>query len=55
MHHLDSDLLLELSISTLGKINLAHPAGTQGTEYPVGAYSISHHFWSMRPPADIAK
>src|SRR5450631_341644 len=49
VHDLDGDLLLELSISPLGKVNLAHPAGAQGTQHPVGPYSISHHFWSMHP------
>ncbi len=49
MHHFDSDLLLELSISSLGKVNLAHPAGTQGAQHPVRSYAISHHFWSMHP------
>ena len=44
MYHFNGDLLLELGVSALGKINLAHPAGTQGTQYPVGPYSISHHF-----------
>jgi hypothetical protein len=44
MHHLDGDLLLELSISPLGKVNLAHPAGAQGVQHPVGPYTISHHF-----------
>jgi len=49
MHNLDGDLLLELSIGPLGKVNLAHPARTQGPQYPVRPYSISHHFWSMHP------
>jgi hypothetical protein len=49
MHHFDGDLLLELGISPLGKVNLAHPARTQGPQHPVGPYSISHHFWSMHP------
>jgi hypothetical protein len=30
MHHFDGGLLFELGISPLGKVNLAHPAGTQG-------------------------
>lgn len=49
MHDFDGDLLLELGISPLGKVNLTHPAGTQGPQHPVGPYSISHHFWSMHP------
>ena len=49
MHDLDGDLLLELSISPLGQVNLAHPTGAQGTQHPIGPYSISHHFWSMHP------
>ena len=49
MHYLDGDLLLELSISPLCKVNLAHPADTQGPEHPVRPYSISHHFASMHP------
>src|SRR5258708_5775529 len=49
MHDFDGDLLLELSIGPLGQVNLAHPAGTQGSQHPIGPYSISHHFWSMHP------
>jgi hypothetical protein len=45
----DGNLLFELSIGPLGKVNLAHPAGAQGPQYAVGPYSISHHFWSMHP------
>jgi hypothetical protein len=41
--------LLELGISSLGKVNLTHPAAAQGTQHPVRSYSISHHFWSMHP------
>ena len=49
MHNLDRNLLLELRIGALSKVNLAHPARAQGTEYPVWPYSISHHFCSMHP------
>ncbi len=49
MHDLDGNLLFELGIGSLGKINLAHPAGTQGAQHPVRPYAISHHFWSMHP------
>ena len=49
MDNFDGNLLFELSIGPLGKVNLAHPAGTQGAQHAVGPYSISHHFWSMHP------
>jgi hypothetical protein len=47
VHDLDRHLLFELSIRALGQVNLAHSAGTQGSQHPVGSNSISHHFCSM--------
>src|SRR5271157_5238605 len=53
VHHLDGDLLFELGIGSLGEIYLAHAAGTQGAQYPVRSYAISHHFRSMRSVAGL--
>jgi hypothetical protein len=44
MHHLDGHLLFELGVGPLGEVHLPHTAGTQGAQYPVGSYAISHHF-----------
>ena len=49
MHNFDGNLLFELGIGSLGKVNLAHPAGTQGAQHAVRPYAISHHFRSMHP------
>src|ERR1700722_5732679 len=49
MHNLDRNLLLELCIGALSKVNLAHPARTQGAQHAVRPDSVSHHFWSMHP------
>jgi hypothetical protein len=51
VHNLDGYLLFELGISALGKIDLTHPARTQGAKHPIRSYSISHHLKSMRPVA----
>jgi hypothetical protein len=40
MHYLDGDQLIELRVRTLGQVNLAHAAGTQGAQYPVRSYAI---------------
>jgi hypothetical protein len=49
VHNLDGNLLFELGIRSLGKVDLAHPARTQGAQHPVRSYAISHHFQSMHP------
>jgi hypothetical protein len=50
MHYFNGDLVLKLGIGPLCQVNLAHAAGTQGAQYPIRSYAISHHFWSMHPP-----
>jgi hypothetical protein len=49
VHHLDGNLLFELSVGPFGKVDLAHPARTQGAQHPVRSYAISHHIQSMHP------
>jgi len=49
MHYFNGDLLLELGVSSLGKVDLAHSAGAQRVQHPIGPNSISHHFPSMHP------
>ena len=51
VNHLDGHLLFELGVGSLGKVNLPHPADTQGVQYAIVPYAISHHFGSMHPGA----
>src|SRR5271163_1942382 len=53
VYHLDGDLLLELGIGSFGEIYFAHTASTQGAQYPVRSYAISHHLRSMRSAAGL--
>ena len=55
MHNFDGNLLFELGIGALGKVNLSHPARTQGAQHPIRSYAISHHFRSMRRDKVICK
>jgi hypothetical protein len=51
VHHFNGYLLLEFGIRALGKENLAHTADTQGAQYAIVSYAVSHHFRSMHPGA----
>src|SRR5882757_112814 len=49
VHNFDGDLLLELGIGPLSQVNLSHTAGTQGAQYPIRPYAVSHHYLEHAP------